>query len=170
MRVPTRRNEILHAKPADMGPYYITQSGLDRLKKQLVQLEKIDIPKAIEDVKRTGEFGDFSENFEYQEAKYHLRRLHSRVLTTKDRLKRARIIEKQPDQLGRTQVGSTVIVEVQEQRKTYQIVGQHETDPFRGRISHSSPLGVVLLHHVVGDEVSVQAGEKELIYRILEIQ
>jgi transcription elongation GreA/GreB family factor len=151
----------------DSADVHLTAEGLRRLHDEIRRLEE-QKPQAIEDVVRTGQFGDFSENAEYQEAKFRLRRIDARIFQLKERLKRVKVIEK-PIQDGTVQVGSTVTVEAQGKRSTYEIVGPNEANPGRGRISYLSPLGSALLHHQVGDEVGVKTEDREMRYKLLEI-
>ncbi|NQV89315.1 MAG: GreA/GreB family elongation factor [Parcubacteria group bacterium] len=152
MRLPTRKSQSLKI-PHDEGPLYLTQGGIEKLERRLKKIESLELPEAIEDVRRTGEFGDFSENAEYQEAKWRMRRLHNSVLTIKDKLKRAVLIETDKG-VGGVQIGSTVVLQTtQGDRKTFEIVGPSETDPTRGRLSYRSPLGASLMGREVGESV-----------------
>jgi len=154
MRLPTRKSQKLKL-PQDEGPLYLTKAGIEKLERRLKRIETTELPQAIEDVRRTGEFGDFSENAEYQEAKGRMRRLHNSVLVIKDKLKRAVLIEKE-DGSTEIQIGSTVVLEKTDgQQKTFEIVGPSETDPTRGRVSYKSPLGARLMNRNVGELVEV---------------
>lgn len=152
MRLPIRRSERLKTG-GDDGPLYLTKEGLEKLKMKLEKLEKLELPQAIEDVRITAEFGDFSENAEYQEAKARMRRLHGQVLNLKEKIKRAVLIQTNLIH-DVVQLGSTVVLEKDGTLKTFQIVGPHEADPARGRISHLSPLGSSLVGHKVGETIS----------------
>lgn len=152
MRLPIRRSERLKTG-GDDGPLYLTKEGLKKLEQRLKTVEERELPQAIEDVRITAEFGDFSENAEYQEAKARMRRLHGQVLNLREKIKRAVLI--QTDEMHNVvQLGSTVLLEKDGTEKTFQIVGPHEADPARGRISHLSPLGSVLVGRKAGESVS----------------
>ncbi len=168
MQIPIRKSEQFKKDGDEGGPLHMTEDGLRRLKETLVDLEKKQLPQAQEDTRRTGEFGDFSENAEYQEAKGRMRSLHTRILSLKDKIKRAVVIKKTKG--DRVALGSTVILEINGQQKTYQIVGPHETNPTHGRISHISPLGAALIGHAVGDRISVRTANGEVFYQIIAIQ
>ncbi len=154
MRLPTRRSERLKSTVVDTQPFYLTQEGLEKLQKKLLRIETSELPQAIEDVRITAEFGDFSENAEYQEAKARMRRLHNQVIVLKDNIQRAMII--QPNETLNTtiQIGSWVELEKDGVLKNFQIVGPQESDPMHGRISHMSPLGSSLIGHTIGETVS----------------
>ena len=169
MRLPTRRAQKLKIDTEADEPLYLTQDGLDRLYRILERTEKIDLPQAIADVTETGQFGDFSENAEYQEAKGRMRRYHDQITSIKERLKKIVVIDKTVSQ-DSVQLGSTVVLETLDgKRKTFEVVGPQETDPLRGRLSFKSPLGAKLLNRSVGEEVSVVASSGESTYKIIAI-
>jgi transcription elongation GreA/GreB family factor len=153
----------------DRGAQYLTKEGVKRMENELKRLEQ-EQPLAVEEVVRTGAMGDFSENAEYQEAKFKLRRTNDRIASLKERLKHVVVIEEGASTSGRIEIGSTVVVRVSEKEKTYQIVGPQESSPARGRISFVSPLGSALMDHVAGDKISLQTENGEVIYTIVEVQ
>lgn len=169
MRVPKRKSEEFrkYGKP-ESGPVYLTQDGIDKLKWQLERCER-ELPELIAEVQRTGAFGDFSENAEYQAAKYLMRKMHGRVASLKDRLNRAVLITMSVESSGTAQIGSTVMVESHGKQMKFQILGSLETDPARGRISYTSPLGSALLNHRVGDTVAITSPRGHARYRIVGI-
>lgn len=167
MRVPKRRSE--QSIKRDEGPFLVTKEALDRLHKTLERLEK-SLPKLIAEVEHTKSHGDFSENAAYQDAKATLRRTHNRIASLKDRIKRAVLIEKGPSSTGEIQVGSTVILETNGRQMTFEILGSHESDPGRGRISNQSPLGKLLLGKKPGDRVELTLPERMVSYKILEVR
>src|SRR3989338_5265423 len=123
MRVPKRKSEEFrkYNRP-DNTPVFVTQEGLERFKRQLARLEK-ELPDLIAEVQRTGAFGDFSENAEYQAAKYLLRRTHGRIAALKDRLNRVELITAVAASADTVQIGSTVVVEIGGKQCEYQILG-----------------------------------------------
>lgn len=167
MRLPTRRSEKLKIHDDD-GPLYLTPTGLQKLKSRLAALEKRQLPEAIEEVKRTAEFGDFSENAEYQQAKYRLRRIHAQIFTIKEELKRVEVIAEGKN--DRVQLGTAVVLEIGKERKTFHLVGPRETDPTRNRISHLSPLGKALMGKTVGETVMLKTAAGDISYHIVEIK
>jgi len=170
MRLPTRKKELENMMKGDDGPVHLTKLGLQRLQEQIERLEKIEHPQAIKDVQITGEFGDFSENAEYQEAKHRLRSITSRIILLKERLRKAVVIERDEDNLDVVQLGSTVVLQMNERTLTFEIVGPQEANPLHGRISHLSPLGSHLIGHKLGETISVVTHGDELIYKILEVK
>lgn len=170
MRLPKRRHELLKAYEEEGAPVYLTKEGLRKLERELIRLETKDLKQAIEDVARTGAFGDRSENAEYQEAKHRLSRTHARIFHIKERLKRVVIIRKPRGGHMRVVLGSTVTVRLGEQERVYELVGPAESSPSHGRISHVSPLGSALLEHVVGDEVELHTATGTKKYLIISMK
>lgn len=168
MRLPLRRSERLKIH-ADEGPLHMTQDGVEKLSRKLKQIEETELPQSIEDVKHTAEFGDFSENAEYQEAKSRMRRLHAQIFTIKEKLKQAMIIKPNTALTGTVQLGSTVILEINGSEKTFFLVGPQEADPTKGRLSYVSPLGAKLMGHQVDDLVIMTTINGETTYRITHI-
>lgn len=166
MQVPKRRSD--QYKQADTGPVYLTQAGVEQLKRQLERLER-DLPAAIAEVERTKEFGDFSENEEYKAAKRKMRGMHSRIAVTKDRLNRVEIIPDDMRGSATVQIGSRVTIEHNGTEKTYHILGPHESDPSTGKISNVSPLGELLLGKAVGEKVELKKKTGTTTYVITSI-
>lgn len=167
MRIPQRRSQLLK-RSDEPAVLHLTAQGIQKLKDELERLERYDHPQAVDDVHRFGEMGDRSENAEYQEAKFRLSRTDGRIFSIKDRLKRAVVI--QSDASDKIQLGSTVVLHVNNQEKTYLIVGPQEANPTQGRISYVSPLGSELLGHGAGEEVTIKTANGETMYKILEVK
>jgi transcription elongation factor GreA len=161
MQIPKRKSEEARRLAAKNEPLYLTTDGIQKLKDELKNLEKA-LPNAIAETQRTGQFGDFSENAEYQIAKGNLRRINHEILVINDKLKRAKII-KEKNSSGIIQIGSTVIFKLDGKQKKYQIVGPAETDPTRGRVSHLSPIGSAIMGHRAGDNISANGKNIEII-------
>lgn len=170
MQLPFRPKEKSKKLLEPDEPAYLTADGVEGLKRRLKQIEDFDLPQAIADVRQTGEFGDFSENAEYQEAKARMRRLRDQATGIRERLKNVIVIERAAGGSVSVQLGSVVTLETfSGQQKKFEIVGPQETDPLRGRLSFKSPLGAKLLNRTVGESVSVGEGAGEVTYKILEI-
>ncbi len=165
MQVPRRRSEQ-HRKyqSAAATDAYLTPDAIERLKAELIRLETREQKIAIAEAVRTKEMGDLSENAAYTDAKFHLRRINDRIFSIKERLKRAIVIPK--GGAGAVRIGSTVVLRVNGEERTYEIVGSQETNPSRGRISHLSPIGQALLGHAAGDVVTCEINGKSAVYEI----
>jgi len=167
MRMPIRKSEQLAASKKQEEDLHMTPGAIDRMRRELSRLLEQERPEMIKEVQRTAEMGDFSENFAYQQAKHSLRRINSRIMTLEDKIKRAIPIRK--SESDTVQLGSTVTVESEGKRMTFEIVGPHETNPMRGRISHQSPLGLAMIGHAAGESVTAAGGQKDVAYRIVEV-
>jgi len=156
-------------KMRDESPISITDEGLRRLKEKLKRL-KGALPEYIAETQRTAAYGDRSENDEYRDAKSTLRRAHRQILSTQDQIKRAVVINPNPKNVGKAQLGSIVALEASGGRREFQILGSHEANPSKGRISNQSPLGAALMNHVKGDTITIKTTRGVQTYRILEIR
>ncbi len=176
MQFPKKRvSDML--KKRDDGPIYLTQEGLKKLEDLLANFKRI-LPELIAETQRTAAFGDRSENAAYHTAKGSLRNANFQILIIQEQLKRVVVISEGPNTSGEVQLGSIVVLESDDSaessqanvRRTFQIVGSHETDPAHGRISNESPLGAALMNHKNGDHIRIQTGNGIRKYKILEIK
>lgn len=148
---------------------YLTQEGLEQLRAKLEDLKKRQRPEMIGRLEAAKALGDLSENAEYHEAKDSLSFIEGEIREIEMKLNDFEIIE-DSQKGGKIGIGSTIVVEVKEKEKTYQIVGSSEADPAGGRISNESPLGSAFLGRKKGDVVSVQAPTGEIEYRIVDVK
>ncbi|MEK7067659.1 MAG: GreA/GreB family elongation factor, partial [Patescibacteria group bacterium] len=109
-----------------------------------------------------------SENAAYQIAKGRLRGLNRRIDETEYLLDHAIIIKHSSSDA--VQLGHEVTVEAEGKKRTYQILGSNETNPAHGIISHNSPLGMALLGKRAGERATVKAGERDVVYTIIEVR
>lgn len=168
MQLPKRRSQQMRPDDGDTV-IYLTEDGLKRLKDQMDRLKRFDEPTAIKDVTEAVQKGDLSENAEYQEARARLTRIQNRLVHLDDRIKRVVLITGGAS--DEIQIGSNVTVETEHGvRKHFEIVGPNETDPARGRISYVSPIGSGLMKHRKGDEVTIEIGGKQVMFRVVGIE
>ena len=165
MQIPYRKpGKYMTQKP----DHNLTQAKFDELQKKLDKLYTTR-PKAALEVSRLAELGDFSENVEYQLAKGRLRRINQNILELEFTLKNAEIIA--PAKNNKTvSLGHTVMLEINNKVKYYQILGSAESNPDKNIISQNSPLGSALLGKKVGDKVEVKLKDKIATYKVLEIK
>ncbi len=164
MRVPTRKNDKIPKKKVDA---LISLAKYKKLEADLYRLKNIIRPQEIEEVKELSTTGDYSENAGYQEAKHRLRRTNSKIERIEDILSRSEIITK--NNSGIVEIGSSIEIENNKTRKTYQILGSLETNPSQGLISYQSPLGQALLNRKAGELVKIKTGSTEREYKIIKI-
>jgi transcription elongation factor GreA len=165
MRQPIRKaDKYLRGKPDPK----ITAAKFKELTADIERMKKIRLPLAAE-VKRLAAMGDFSENAAYQIAKGRLRGLNQRLLDVADHLANAEIIQPRQNK-SNIGLGNLVTVACGGKTKTFEILGSTETDPARGIISASSPLGNALLGRRVGETVTVKLANKTVEYKIIKIE
>lgn len=165
MQIPYRKpGKYMTQKP----DHHLTQAKFDELQKKLDKLYT-NRPQAAKEVTRLAELGDFSENVEYQLAKGRLRRINQNIMEIEYTLKNAEIIIPTKNKKI-VSLGHTVMLEVNNKIKYYQILGSAETNPDQNIISQNSPLGSTLLGKKVGEEVKIKLKDKNVVYKILEIK
>jgi transcription elongation factor GreA len=135
-------------------PIPITRKGLEKLQAELEQLRSVGRKEVAERIKTAKEFGDISENSEYDAAKNEQGWVEGRILTLEKMLRNAEII-KEPRTRTSVVLGSKVKVKDSFGEQTYTIVGPPEADPTKGLISLESPVGKALLGRTKGDKVKV---------------
>lgn len=169
MQVPKRRSQERrkYGGPADD---FLSPAAIRKIEDELRRLANVSRPRALEDLTRAREMGDLSENAAYSEAKGRLMKIDSLIFEMKERLKHAVVIKPGADSEGRARIGSTVIVEINGKKRSYELTGSQETDPTTGRVSHLSPLGAALLGKKAGDVASVKGPSKTVVYRIIEVR
>jgi len=166
MRVPIRKGgKYTYIKPDP----YITSEKLAELKIELEKLKKHIHPQLASEVKRLALMGDFSENVAYQIAKGKLRGLNEKISKIEKQIASAQIIDTQ-NKADSAQIGALITLEFENNKKQYRILGSLETDPAKGVISYSSPLGQVLLDKKIGDSVEIKLGDKSVKYKIIKIE
>ncbi|MDQ5970741.1 MAG: transcription elongation factor GreA [Patescibacteria group bacterium] len=151
------------------GNKVFTQEGLDNLKRELDELKNVRRKEVADRIKSAKEFGDLSENAEYQEAKEQQAYVEGRVIELDNLIKNAVVAVSGGDK-HYVNIGSHVEVEKDGQKMNFTIVGSTEADPVNKKISHESPLGQALINHKVGDEVEVKLPNGVAVYKILVIK
>lgn len=150
--------------------FYVTEDGLEELKKQLDELIHVTRNEVIEELKAARAQGDLSENADYDAARDHQAQVESKIKELEYQIKNAEIIKDK--RAGKTvRIGSTVeIQELDTKNKiTYRIVGSVEADPVNGLLSNVTPLAEAILDMRVGDVATVNV-DKPYDVKILNIK
>ena len=149
--------------------FILTRQGLVSLKSEYDELTKVKRTQITKRIQTAREFGDLSENSEYDAAKEEQSLLETRITQLEDVLKRAQIIEpvKKADFVV---IGSTIVVEIEGEKDEFTIVGTIEADPSKKKISNESPVGTAMLGAKVGEVVEVVTPIIRAKYKILEIK
>lgn len=148
----------------------ITKEGLEERKKELNYLKTQGRKEIAEKIKIARDFGDLSENAEYDEAKLEQGQMEDRIIILENIIKNAEIIEEDEDS-DIVKIGSTVKIFDKdfEEEVEYKIVGSEEADPIKGKISNISPAGRALLGSKKGDTVIAEAPGGNIEFEILDI-
>jgi len=135
----------------------LTQEGYDKLKAEIEQLSTEGRTEVAARIKEAREFGDISENAEYDAAKNDQAMLEASIAVKEDKLRSATIVDESKLGTDVVTVGTTVHIKDQKTEKSlkYKIVGSSEADPTGGKLSHESPIGSALLGHKRNDIVKV---------------
>ena len=149
--------------------FILTRQGLVSLKSEYDELTKVKRTQITKRIQTAREFGDLSENSEYDAAKEEQSLLETRITQLEDVLKRAQIIEpvKKADFVV---IGSTIVVEIDGEKDEFTIVGTMEADPSKKKISNESPVGTAMLGAKLGEVVEVVTPIIRAKYKILEIK
>lgn len=145
----------------------LTKAGLEKLKAELDEIKNFKLKDVAVRIKEAKDLGDLSENAEYHEAKNEQSFLYGRALDLEQKIKNANVIEKHHSTI--IEAGTTIEVENEGDRMTFEFVGSDESDPANGRISIDSPIGAALEGHKAGDKVSVATPSGKTHYKILSI-
>ena len=146
--------------------YQITEEGKLELEKELEELKgrRGDIAEKIASAR---DFGDLSENAEYDAAREEQGLVETRIAEIEDILQNASIIHATK---GST-VGLGSKIELKTGKKTviYAVVGPVEADPLEGKISNESPIGTQLMGKKVGDSATISTPKGETTYEVVRI-
>lgn len=148
---------------------YITATGLEKLKKELIFLKGTKRKEIAERLEKCLAFGDLTENSEYHETKEAQGFLEGRILELEDIIKNAVIVSEEPKNQF-AQVGSTVLVKAGDDTQEFKIVGAEEADPIAGKISAESPLGKALINQPKGVIVEINTPVGKMHYKIVKIE
>lgn len=151
---------------------YLTEEGLEDLKKELDNLINVRRPENIIAIKEARALGDLSENAEYDAARNEQAQIEGRIKQLEKMLENVSIItEVSKDKVS---IGNTVSIKYvddeDDEIEEYKIVGSQEADPFESRISNESPIAKALFDHKVGDIVTVESPNGSYEVEIVEIK
>jgi transcription elongation factor GreA len=150
----------------------LTPEGFDKLREEIEQLSTVKRREVAERIKQAREFGDITENSEYDDAKNEQAMLEHRIATLEERLAHARVIEADEIKSDVVGLGSRVRLKEIDANETieYTIVGSAEANPTQNRLSNESPVGKAILGHKKGEIVEVAAPRGSLKFKILDIK
>ena len=155
-----------------MKDVLLTPEGLEKLKEEITYLTTEKRREVAERIKHAREFGDISENSEYDDAKNEQAMLEQRIIQLEERLTRARLIEAEDVPKGIVAVGTRVRLRDLDAKETieYVIVGSAEANPREQKLSNESPVGKAILGKKKGETVEVSAPRGSLKYKIMDVK
>lgn len=150
---------------------FLTPEGLEKLEMELDESKAVKRKEIASRIKVALDFGDISENSEYDQAKNEQAQLEERIAKIEMMLRNAVIIDENEISTDKVGIGSKVLVKdlEYEEEMEFTIVGSAEANPHEGRISNESPVGSALLGNKSGDIVDVRVPDGIIKYEILTI-
>ncbi len=154
-----------------MQKFPMTAAGLAALEDELRHLKAVERPAIIRAIAEARAHGDLSENAEYHAARERQSFIEGRIAELEEITSAAEVIDPASLSGDTVKFGATILLvdEDTEQEVSYQIVGMHEADIKRSRLSITSPLAKALISKRVGDTVAVPAPGGDRSYEILKI-
>ena len=155
---------------ATVDKFPMLAEGYEKLQNDARAL-KLERPAIIDAIEEARAHGDLSENAEYHAAKERQGQVEAMIADIDDRLSRAMVIDPATLSGDKVVFGATVhLIDENDKKITYQIVGETEADARIGRISYASPLGRALIGRQVGEEVEFSAPSGDKYFEISKIQ
>ena len=150
---------------------YYTEEGLQKLKNELHNLEKVERPNIIKAIAEARDKGDLSENAEYDAAREAQGLLEMKIGKLKDILAHARLVDE--SQLDLSKVSILTKVKIKNLKNgammQYTVVAENEANLKEGKISIDSPIGKGLLGKKIGDKVDISVPAGIIPFEIMEI-
>ena len=157
-----------------MADIILTEEGVQKLEEELHYLKTTKRPEVAEKIKVARDFGDLSENSEYDAAQNELAIMEARIKDIEETLKNVVILDQSKISKDIVSIGSKVTIKdlnfPDEEPETYILVGMTESNPSENKISDQSPVGKSLLGKKKGEKVLVDAAGGEFEYEILDIE
>jgi transcription elongation factor GreA len=150
----------------------LTPEGLQRLKEEIEFLSSVKRDEVADRIRAARDFGDISENSEYEDAKNEQAMLEARIYALEERLRSAIVIDS--DSISTDTVGVGTKVTLQDMQAgdvvQYSIVGSAEADPAALKLSNESPVGRAIIGHKPGDKVTVIVPRGSKKFKVLAIE
>ena len=157
-----------------MADIILTEEGVLKLEEELHYLKTTKRPEIAEKIKVARDFGDLSENSEYDAAQNELAIMEARIKDIEETLKNVVVLDHSQLSKDVVSIGSRVTIRdldfPDEEPETFLMVGMTESNPSENKISDQSPVGKALLGKRKGERVLVEAPGGEFEYEILEIE
>ena len=150
--------------------FILTQEGLEEIKREFEDLVYHKRPQVTQRIRTAREFGDLSENSEYDAAKEEQTLVETRITALEQVLKKAQVVAAPTQKTDFVVIGSKVVVEMNDEVHEFRIVGSMEADPAAKKVSNESPVGKALLGLKIGETIEVAVGPVKSKIKVLEIR
>ena len=147
----------------------LTKIGLEKLKKEYEELDKVKRPAILERLNASRKIGEFDEDSDFSQAKQELVFIDGRISELEEIINNVVLIDEGHDNCQEVKLGCQITVKNNGQEKVFHLVGEWEANPVEAKISYQSPLGQSLLGKKVGEEVEVSAPAGKVVYTVLKI-
>jgi transcription elongation factor GreA len=146
----------------------LTAEGLQKLQEELDELKTVHRKEVNDRIRQAKEYGDLSENAEYEDAKQEQAFIEGRILKLEGMIRNSKLLDESEYATDEVHIGATVKVKELKNGESYEfhIVGSAEADPTAKRISNESPLGRALIGHKKGETVDVSTPRGVVKYKI----
>ena len=150
----------------------LTPEGLTKIQTEVDELKTVHRKEVNDRIRQAKEYGDLSENAEYEDAKQEQAFIEGRILKLEQMIRNARLIDESDYASDEVHLGSIVKVKDLKTGEGYEfsLVGSAEADPGGHRISNESPLGSALIGHKKGDSVDVTTPRGVMKYKVESIK
>ncbi len=155
-----------------MKEVILTPEGYEKLKAEIQYLSNDKRREVADRIRVARDFGDISENAEYDDAKNEQAMLEHKISQLEDRLVNARVIESDAVDLSVVSIGAKVRLKDVDANQTveYVIVGSAEANPSESKLSNESPVGKAIIGKKKGETVEVAAPRGALKFKIMDIK
>ena len=155
-----------------MKEVILTPEGYKKLKEEIEHLSNDKRREVAERIRVARQFGDITENSEYDDAKNDQALLEHRIAILEERMANSRVITKKDVAKDVVSVGSKVKLRDVAAKETveYYIVGSAEANPAENKLSNESPVGKAIIGHKKGETVEVAAPRGKMKFKIMEIK
>ena len=151
---------------------FMTQQGYDELKEKLDYYLTKKRAEVSQRIAIARDFGDLSENSEYDAAKQEQAEVEAEIVAMQEQLANAEVIDESSMNLNEVGLGSRILLRDLELKEDFEfeLLGSYEADPLQGKMSNVSPVGSAVLGKKKGDTVEVETQAGILQYKIMDIQ
>ena len=159
----------------DRNQELITPEGLEKLQQELSYLIEVRRKEVADRIRQARDFGDITENSEYDDAKTEQGLLERRITEIQRRIRNAKVVDPSEADTDAVDLGTRVTLRVvgtndKKNDRIFEIVGANESDPTNGKLSHASPVGRAVLNRRVGEKVTVSTPRGSTEYEIVNVE